>query len=215
MPLICIEVATSGGLNPICGCIFYCGFGENLKDAMTMQRETIVREVNEMKGLKGWLLRRFISVDKMRKQYDDLMAKVNSPDEPDIVWIQGGLVKQPAKWLREHMSFDSHDALKKYMDCHCLAITGKKDIQVHNEFCIQENVRDLLPNVATFKVIEGHRPENLTHALRSLEGESKIMNMKTDYYILGKLPLDEELLLLTDDWIDKVLFHDRNKGAMD
>ena len=43
----------------------------------------------------------------------------------------------------------------------------------------------LVPNA---KPIEVHRPANLTHALRSMEGDAKMMNMKKDYTKMGKLP---------------------------
>jgi len=201
MPLICHEV-TNNNLDPILGCIFYCGFGENLVDAMSLQRETIVNEVNDMSGLKGWALSKLITKAKLETQYENFLKKVNAPDEPDFVSMQCGLVKQPATWLREHIAYDVNDSLKKYISCHCLAITGMKDFQVQNEFCIPETASKLVPNA---KSIEAHRPANLTHVLRSMEGPAKMMNMKKDYTRLGKLPLDEELLSITDAWCDRVI----------
>jgi len=46
----------------------------------------------------------------------------------------------------------------------------------------------------------------LTHALRTLEGPASLMNIKKDYVVMSKLPLDEELLDITDKWCDRVLF---------
>lgn len=204
MPLICREV-TNNGLDPIQGCIFYCGFGENLVEAMALQRETLVTEVNEMSGPTGWILRKLVTKEKLEKQYNNFLTKVNAPDEPDYISMHCGLVKQPAKWLREHIAFNVHGSLEKYITCHCLAVTGRKDFQVRNEFCDPETAAKLVPNA---KSIEVHRPKNLTHALRSMkEGEeAKMMNAKKDYARLGKLPLDEELMSVTDAWCDRVLF---------
>lgn len=204
LPLICHEVSNKG-LDPIRGCIFYSGFGENLVDAMAHQRETLVNEVQGMSGPTGWLLRKLVTKEKLETQYNDYLKKVNSPDEPEFISTQCGLVKQPTKWLREHIAYDAHDSLAKYISCHCLAITGQKDFQVRSEFCEPGRAAKLVPNA---KSIEAHQLANLTHVLRSMEGPAKIMNLKKDYPKLGKLPLDEELLSITDAWCDRVLFDD-------
>ena len=202
MPLICNEVKSNNtDLDPVLGCIFYSGLGENLVDAMQLQRETIVEEVNQKPGISGWLLRRLVTKKRLDKQYTDFLVKVNAPDEPDYISLYCGLVKQPAKWLREHIEYNVEDALEKYITCHCLAITGMKDYQVRSKFCVQ--AEKLVPNA---KSIEAHRPVNLTHCLRSTEGEAKMMNLKKDYTRLGKLPLDEELMSITAAWCDRILF---------
>lgn len=202
MPLICHGV-TNNNLGPIVGCIFYCGFGENLIDAMALQREILVNEVNEMPGLQGWVLRKLVTKEKLQNQYEDLMTKVNAEDEPDFISMQCGLAKHPAKWHREHAGYDVHESMAKHITAHCLAITGEKDYQVRNEFCDPEAAAKLVPDARS---IETHCPKNLTHALRSMEGPAKMMNAKKDYGKLGKLPLDEELMSITDAWLDRVLF---------
>jgi hypothetical protein len=202
MPLICREVKKSG-LNPPVGCIFYGGFGDNLKDAMKSQQKRSVEEVNEMGGVMGWILRKFVTEQKVEKQHNDMMEKINAEVKPEYISMQLGLVKQPAKWIREHFAYDAASTLKEHMTYHCLAITGMKDVQVSNEYCAPEKAKDMVPNAAS---IETHRPENLTHALRSLEGTPKLMNIKKDYAVMSKLPLDEELLSITDKWCDRILF---------
>ena len=204
MPLICRDIVKSG-LDPPVGCIFYGGFGDNLKDAMESQQKRAVEEVKEMSGFLGWLLRRFVSEEKIEKQQKDMMEKINADDKPDYISMQLGLVKQPAKWIREH--FESQlillDSLREHMTCHCLAITGMKDVQVNNIYCDTVKAKELIPNAAS---IESHRPVNLTHALRSLEGPAKLMNIKKDYAFMSTLPLDKELLDITDKWCDRILF---------
>ena len=200
MPLICQEVKKSG-MDPIFGCIFYCGLGENVKDAMSLQMDRIAKEVQELTGPKGWVLRRFVSKEKMDKQCGDFFTKINSPEEPEFVSMQCGLVKQPAKWLREHRAFNSQECLAENISCHCLAITGQKDVQARDEFCTPEKAAELVPHATS---IEVHRPANLTHALRSLEGPSKILDLKKDYARMSKMPLDAELLSITDAWCDRM-----------
>jgi len=205
MPLICHGVINEG-LPPIKGCIFYSGFGESLAGAMALQRDTIAKEVGEMSGLKGWLLDKFLNKKELDKKYDDLLAKINAPDEPDMIAVQCGLSKQPAKWFREHFAYDDRAALATHVTCHCLAITGRKDLQVRHEFCDPATAAALAPRAAS---IEAHRPARLTHALRSLEGEPTMMNLKQDYVKMGKLPLDAELLAITDAWCDRILFDEK------
>lgn len=204
LPLICREFDRDG-LHPIFGCIFYSGFGENIKDAMTLQNERILAEVQEKQGVAGWLLRRLITRDKLEKQHNALMDRVNSDDNPDFVSTHCGLVKQPAKWLREHIGYDASAALSDHISCHCLAVTGCKDVQVRDEFCMSDRAAAMVPNAES---IEAHRPANLTHVLRSIEGPSKILNVKKDYTRMGKMPLDAELLSITDAWCDRILFQE-------
>jgi hypothetical protein len=151
----------------------------------------------------GWILRKFVTEQKVEKQHNDMMEKINAEVKPEYISMQLGLVKQPAKWIREHFAYDAASTLKEHMTYHCLAITGMKDVQVSNEYCAPEKAKDMVPNAAS---IETHRPENLTHALRSLEGTPKLMNIKKDYAVMSKLPLDEELLSITDKWCDRILF---------
>lgn len=202
LPEICGAVIEAG-LSPIHGAIFWSGFGESLLDAMSLQRTKLCEEAQEATGLYGWLMRLFISKDKLEKQYRDLMEKVNAEDGPDIVSMYFGFTKQSAKWMREHAAYDSQGSLSRNMRCRCLAVTGQKDVQVRNDTCTETAAAALVPNA---KSIEAHRPENMTHALRSIEGPSKISNVKSDYAKMGKLLLDEELLRITDDWLDRTLF---------
>mmetsp|Transcript_1797 Transcript_1797/g.4245 ORF Transcript_1797/g.4245 Transcript_1797/m.4245 type:complete len:353 (-) Transcript_1797:150-1208(-) len=202
LPLICREV-DKNNLDLIFGCIFYSGFGENVEDAMTLQRKTIVEEVQQKEGVTGWLLRRFISKDKLEKQYNDLMIKVNAEDNPDFVSTHCGLVKQPAKWFREHVAYDASGALVEHISCHCLAVTGCNDVQVTDEFCKPEIAAAMVPNAAS---VEAHRPANLTHVLRSMDGPSKLLDAKKDYVRMGKMMLGAELLSITDIWCDRILF---------
>mmetsp|Transcript_5894 Transcript_5894/g.9106 ORF Transcript_5894/g.9106 Transcript_5894/m.9106 type:complete len:353 (-) Transcript_5894:150-1208(-) len=206
IPLVCREVATAE-LDPIFGCIFYSGFGETLENALLLQRETILADVQKETGLKGWLLQTLITEKRISEQHEDLMKKVNSDDKPDFISTYCGLSKQPAKWFREHFAYDASDALKQHITCHCLAITGCKDVQVHNEHCLPDKAPALVPLAAS---MEAHRPANLTHALRSVDGSPSILNIHSDYTRMGQLPLDSGLLSITDSWCDRSIF-----GIMD
>lgn len=199
LPEIC-KAVTESGLHPIFGAIFLAGFGEDLSGAMKLQRENILREVKEKTGLTGFLMRRFVTKDRLEKQYKDMMAKVNSDDRPDVISMYLGLVRQPARWFRDHQEYEARVSLANNIKCHVLAVTGKKDVQVRS-FCQQEVAATLIPSA---KSIEAHELENLTHVLRSMEGEPKIFSIKKDYVKMGKSPLDKDLLKIIDDWCDRI-----------
>eukprot|EP00986_Skeletonema_menzelii_P006131 scaffold2316_cov135-Skeletonema_menzelii.AAC.6 len=203
LPIICREVKKNAGLADIFGCIFYSGFGETLEKALDLQRETILADIQLEKGMKGFILRSLITEAGLIKQYDQMRKKVHAEGDPDFISMKCGLVKLPAKWWREHMAYDFEGALKDNITCHCLAITGQKDVQVHNEPCLPGKAAAIVPLAAS---IESHRPINLTHSLRSIDGRAGILNIQREYTRMGKLPLDAELLSITDDWCDRRLF---------
>ena len=202
LPIICREVKNAG-LSDIFGCIFYAGFGETLEKALELQRETILADIQLEKGIKGFILRSLVTEASLIKQFEQMREKVHAEGDPDLISMKCGLVKQPAKWWREHMAYDAERALKENVTCHCLAITGQKDVQVHNEPCLPEKAAALVPSAAS---IESHRPLNLTHSLRAIDGRAGILNIKSEYIRMEKLPLDAELLSITDDWCDRRLF---------
>lgn len=202
LPIICREVKNAG-LSDIFGCIFYAGFGEALENALELQRETILADIQLEKGIKGFILRSLVTEASLIKQFEQMKKKVHAEGNPDFISMKCGLLKQPAKWWREHLAYDVERALKENVTCHCLAVTGQKDVQVHNEPCLPEKAAALVPSAAS---VESHRPINLTHSLRAMDGCAGILNIKSEYIRMGKLPLDSELLSITDDWCDRRLF---------
>lgn len=110
LPIICKHVIEQG-LDPVKGCIFLAGFGESILDALTMQRERIIKEVSEEDGVKGWFLRKMVTKKKLDKQYNDLFEKLEAHKDLEVVSTHCGLVKIPAKWFRDHMNFNAQAAL--------------------------------------------------------------------------------------------------------
>ena len=218
MPLICKEeVVAKKDLSPIFGCIFYAGFGENLVDAMAFQRGNILAEVDEMRGFKGWLLRKVITEKRLDKQYNDLLVKINAPDEPDFISVACGLRKISVKWFREHMAYDVHAALAKHITCHCLAITGKNDPAVRNKFCTKEMAAKLVPNAESAEV---HRLRYLRHDLKSSKAlpfpsYKNFITLEIRERAMGRMPLHPELMSITEAWCDRILFgDDKEKETM-
>ena len=118
---------------------------------MKLQKETFLEEVNQEKGIKAWLLRNIVTRQRIDNQVVKVMEKVNDEDKPEFISMFCGLQKHPAKWLREHLSFNAKAALADHITCHCLAITGCKDLHVRNDPCRPEKARNLVPNAASIE----------------------------------------------------------------
>mmetsp|Transcript_15653 Transcript_15653/g.23119 ORF Transcript_15653/g.23119 Transcript_15653/m.23119 type:complete len:364 (+) Transcript_15653:147-1238(+) len=186
--------------SPLKGCIFLAGLGEDVVSAMDCQRQRLLEEVNAETGWKGWILRQVLTKQRLDKQYQNMYDEVDKHPDLDVISQYCGMSKIPAKWFREHQQYQTPpwDAIT----CHCLAITGCKDLQVRSKFCQLEASRSLLSGAAS---VESHTPLNLTHILRSFEGEPKLLALKSDYARMGTLPLDDELVNIIGMWCDRIL----------
>jgi len=186
---------------PIKGCIFLSGIGEDIYTAMALQRERVLEEVQDEPGLQGWVLRKAVTKQKLDKQYNDLMEKIF--DDPktkdmDAIPMYCGMVKLNAKWFRTHKEYKAQEDLV-HVTCDCLAITGQKDIQVRASLCEQSETF-----LKKAKSVEHHEPENLTHLLRSTTDKNpKLIHLKQDYPKMGKQPLDSELMGWIEDWCQR------------
>ena len=189
-------------LPPPKGLIFLAGFGETLDNAAKNQRELMLKEVQEESGLQGWLLRRVLTKEKLDRQYDDFLSKVQDTDD-DYDKQYCGLVKVPLKWYREHLEWDAAESLSN-CESRMLAITGGKDVQVKSEYCMSENATQIAPNAIE---LETHVVEKMTHILRSMDGEPKILNINKEYPKLGKQPLDSGMLQIIIKWIQSTVLN--------
>jgi len=179
------------------GLIFLCGFGECIRDVAEYQRETLVEEVKEQKGLKGWLLRRVLTKERLERQYNETFIKINQNPKLDYISSHFGLVKQPAKWLREHLALEDLRPQLSKVDQHCLAIAGANDRQVRSKFCQQNVASELVPNAPS---VETHILPGMTHILRSMDGTCHLLDASAEYPRLAKLPLESELLSIVGKW---------------
>lgn len=202
LPLISRQITEQKSFSPIKGFIFLGGFGESISEAIKCQNERLLKEAQEETGFKGWVLRKVLTREKIDKQYNEFIEKLEKNPDLDYFSHVCGLVKSPARWLRDHLKLDARAELADQTLCHCLAITGGKDTQVRSEFCTLAAAKALVPKAAS---IETHIPPDLNHILRSVEGPSKLINMRQDYLRLGKLPFDPKLLLIIGDWCDRVI----------
>lgn len=202
MPLLVEALQGKTSLPPLLGCILLAGLGETVFSAMSCQQQRTLEEVQKESGFKGWILRKQITQESLEQQLQTLLKDVDDNPDQDMIRKYFGLVKIPAKWFREHRKYSAPNW--EAISCHCLAITGEKDIQVRSNFCDPTSAKSLLSRAAS---VETHRPPNLTHVLRSVGAEPKILEIQSEYPRQGKMPVDDELMATIGSWCDRILEH--------
>merc|ERR1719343_1888557 len=122
----------------------------------------------------------------------------------DYTTMYCGLVKIPAKWMREHLALgDLRAELKEFTKgLHTLAIAGGNDRQVRSDKFCSSPYKEILvhPEVASF---EAHVLPNMTHVLRPMDSPCELLKAKKEYTRMGKLPLDEDLLSTLKQWFEQ------------
>jgi hypothetical protein len=199
LPLIAETILAQDDLKGPKGLIFLAGFGESLDEAAQNQRQRILQEIKTRKGLEGWILRKVLTKEKLDKQYNDFIEKVEKDDE-DFYSQYCGIVKVPTKWYREHMKWNAKKSLGECTQ-EILAITGGKDVQVKSTYCEPEMAKMIAPKASS---LETHIVPNMTHILRSTEGEPLLLDVQKSYPKLGKQPLDPDLVQIIRHWVNNI-----------
>lgn len=173
------------------GLILLSGACERISDAMKRQRDLASKDILNAKGFQGFLLRLLGVQNKVEKQAQKFIQKVqNSTD--DIMKVN--FVKTNAKWMREHFAYNVKEDLAK-VTCPVLAITGARDIQANPEV-----LKDL-PLYAKGDA-EYHIIENMGHACKFETNTSTMFTVKKDIVAEGNLPIHPELEKLLESWLE-------------
>lgn len=177
---------------PVSGLILLAGAAEPSKDLTPRQSEKAYEEMNETKGLKGWLFRTLNVTEKARKQNEKIFQKVVDSDKA-VMRVKG--IKLNAKWLRETLSYNVCDYLEE-VTCPVLAITGEKDLQVPPDHArlIAEKVQG---------EAEWHIISDMNHMLRTYKGDHTMLGLMKEYKTQLNQPIDSELFEKMDAWLEK------------
>lgn len=165
--------------------------GCNLKDALYYQNRLVSKELSEMKGILGFLLRNQASEEKNIAKVDKLFDKCSSSDK-DVIFFGGAKIQ--AKWIREHNSFSSDkmiEMLKAYKKP-VLAITGTADLSADYR-CLEALEND--------SNIETYAPEKVNHILREIDNDNSMLKVKKQYMRLSKNPIHKETLGVISNWL--------------
>jgi uncharacterized protein len=178
-------------IEPIHGLILLSGAGERLQEALLRQRKIAYQAFNNVKGIKGKLIRMLNIEQKNEKKAEVLFNKILQTDK-DVIKVQ--FQKINAKWFREHLQYDVLQDLEK-VECPILAITGEKDIQADPEKL------NRLSNLVKGD-LEYYTIKNMDHLLKNQEDEVNILKIKKIYKENAKKPLHEELCFYLQRWLN-------------
>ena len=174
------------------GMILLSGFTGNVFDATAYQTENVINEINNLKGVRGILLRLFTSEQKINKQNKKLDSIIMSSNKPVII-IRGQKIN--AKWYREHKSHNIDNSLKK-IECPLLAVVGSKDAQVRPDHT------KLMGDIVKCP-FEYHIIDDMNHILRNQIEPITMLDLKKIYLTEVNTPIEPKLLTILQRWLAK------------
>ncbi|NQY42294.1 MAG: alpha/beta hydrolase [Legionellales bacterium] len=175
------------------GLILLCGGIRPGNELIHTQPNQLAKEIQELRGGKGFLLRLF-HIDKLILwQFNRVLKRSLSTTEPCIKIF--GLIKFNAKWLREFYFFKVKDYLIN-IKCSILVIGGEKDIQSDPNDAIQ------IAQIISGKS-EAHIINNMNHLLRNFSGVHNLLSCQSQYKESVKNPLCNNLLDTINNWLKK------------
>lgn len=176
------------------GIILLGGACMGLKEASLYQNYLVLEQVQDMKGILGWYLRKVLKSDKIEKQVSEPF-EIAEKTQKDKFFYKGSILS--TKYIREHHKLTDKEyieLLKSYKG-KILAITGKSDVQAdYRKLQSIENLEN-----ATILT-----PEELNHILRDIEDKPNIMNIKKEYKKSFKKEISPKLKRIIKDWVKKL-----------
>ncbi|MFK8079453.1 MAG: alpha/beta hydrolase [Granulosicoccus sp.] len=169
------------------GQILLTPFVENYEHVIRRQAENALREIAELDGFKGKLIRFFLSLsgNQLVKQ-KKLLQKIRK-SRRDTLKIRKQIIN--AKWIREMITMDA-SAIYKKADIPTLIIGGQKDLQ-----CLPDDVQKISALINAH--VESHVLDNLTHILRSDTDKPSVQH----YLMLSVQDIDRRILELSSHWL--------------
>jgi len=182
------------------GLILLSGAVERLSEALKRQRDIATDDILNAKGFLGFLLRLLGTHNKVEKQAQKYIAKVQNSTE-DVMKVS--FVKTNAKWMREHFAYNVREDLAK-VTCPVLAITGSRDIQANPE--VLKDLPMYVKGEAQYHVID-----NMGHSCKMVTRTSTMFTAKKDIVAEGSLPIHPELLKLLTTWLQNHLVNNSSE----
>lgn len=170
------------------GQILLMPFVENFENVIRRQAENALREIAELEGFKGKLIRFFIrlSGNQMKKQRK-LINKIRKTRRATLK-IRKQVIN--AKWIREMVNLDA-GAIHGAVTTPTLIIGGQKDLQ-----CLPGDVEKIAALVQG--PVQSHVLSDLTHILRPDPEKPSIQH----YLMLSLEEVDRRVVGLVQRWLD-------------
>jgi len=176
------------------GLILLSGACMGLKEAIMYQNMLIYDQAQTMNGFKGWILKKTLNKDKIKKQIDDMFSKAEK-SEKDTFFYRGSFFN--TKYLREHNEYtgEKYAQIIKEYPGKTLAITGKADLQSDYK---------QLERIASFDRVTVYTPEKVNHVLREIDDDNQILNIKKQYNRVLKNDIYEGIKEQITQWINTI-----------
>lgn len=174
----------------LAGLILIGGAAMSIRDALYYQNRLVIEQAKDLKGLKGFLLRR-MSEDKAIAKVDKLFDRCNATSK-DRIFVGGAFMS--AKWVREHDEHSSADYanILRSFGRPVLAITGTKDLSA--DYRMLNPIRDVAG-------IECYVPEGVNHILKEVDDDNSILNVRKQYVRLSKEPFHQGTMDVIQRWL--------------
>ena len=188
-----LVTAAAERLTDVAGMMLLSGGVSNIDEALVHQRKLSYQELREKKGIAGWFFQKMINEEKEEAKLRKRMEPILESSD-DVVKVQL-FFKQPAKWFREHFSYNTREALRN-ISCPVLAIQGDKDPLVDNE--VLQELPEFVQGPSEYHIIP-----DMEHALKEQTEPKAILNYKKVIKnTIGKPihPLAEEKIV---NWLQK------------
>lgn len=191
----CMVGTALNARRPAAGLVLLCGAGENARRALDYQRQQLYKELRGKKGIQGFIINKFNTIEKNEKQSLSTYQKMLDSDK-DVIKLLG-FIKMPAKYFREHFALDIEEALQK-ASCPVLAISGSKDFQTNTENL--KRAEQFIPGE-----YEWHVVENMDHGMKEQLTPIAPSNFKKDYLKTVGKPIHAEAVKHLTSWLQRYL----------
>lgn len=173
------------------GLMLLAGGVANLDEFLTHQRKLAYQELKNSKGLKGVLSRMLLNEEKEEKKVERLTRKMSESNRD--VYKAMFLIKQPAKWFREHYRYEPRKGLMQ-VTCPVFAIHGDKDPLVDHAYL--DELSSLVQGTSEVHIIK-----DMEHGLRIQKEEKSILKVKKLNKSIQNRPLSPNALSAISHWL--------------
>ncbi|MGL4971571.1 MAG: alpha/beta hydrolase [Culicoidibacterales bacterium] len=186
-------VAVANERHHVDGIIQLAGAGMCIRKALEYQNYLLLQEIQSLKGIKGWLLRKQINETNYLDKVNDLFAKCQA-SEKAVIRIQ--LMKTPAKWFREHDRYTDERLTELMISAQCpvLALTGSHDVQADPAYIAKITALEQ-PHITASVIAQ------MDHLLKPYAGPQTILNLMKQYQSEFAAPLHPQLLQTVTHWL--------------
>lgn len=172
------------------GLILLAGFNDSSKKMFRHQADSLAKEVENVRGVKGLFYKVTGVPRKIRQRQDDLLERSLRTNVASFKY-RGQVVN--AKWIREHATYDVRERLN-HLRVPVLAITGDRDVQVPPE---------QVHSIRTKGEVTSYVINDMNHLLVERKTPHSLLLLHKEYREAMNAPIHPEMLKKLKEWLIK------------